>query len=487
MSTMLQALPGDTARFLRLVELLRCPATGRPYRYEPVAQRDAELGVYGVLHGDDGPWPVIDSIPILLDAPVGAYEHYGRQTVLGPTPSRLVEMIRAGRGREALIECLAVPYVPGANAQDPQGWLERRLYHHLRRHVVRPGTGRRIRRRQLARLLARESHRLTATDLIRFFYGPGSPLPHGYLHYFLYRYCLPRSLAAVSLMSLIPPTPRPVLDLACGFGHFAHFLTGQPVTDWMVGADFNFIPMWAARRTSAPQASFVLLDAGAPLPFRDDAFGAALCSDAFTYIPRKRELVAEMARVAGDHPLVFPRLYNRTALPQAEAEEMSAAEYRALFGAPERTWIASEDALVRCYLDGRSPDLRRQAAPASMTHDKFLSAFVRPAGMPAAAPRRFAAWPHSAGRLQLNPIFTPRPAADGGIEIEAWFDNPHFCLQNAGATSYMPRRARIPAETLARLREGAGGGDVEALVRSFVLLGLPERYAPDPLSRPLAQ
>lgn len=72
--TLLQAMPGDEARFERLLALLRCPKGDAPYRWEPITQADPDLGVYGLLHGADRAWPVIDGIPILLDRPVGAFE-----------------------------------------------------------------------------------------------------------------------------------------------------------------------------------------------------------------------------------------------------------------------------------------------------------------------------------------------------------------------------------------------------------------------------
>lgn len=395
-------------RFTRLVGVLRCPDCSQQYSYQAIGQRDPGLGVFGLLNCPCKTWPVIDSIPILLDRQVGAYRQSGETLAIGPSPAALVEMIRAGRGRQAPIECLAVPYVPGGNSWNERpSRLGRKFNSYLRRYAAPLSLGKAIRRRQLERFLATPADRVSAGDLIRLFYGPGSPLPIDYAYYFLYRFSLPRWLAAMSLMSLIPPTPRPVLDLACGFGHFAHFLRGQGITDWVVGADFNFIPMWMARRTSARNVSFVVLDANAPLPLTDDVFGAGLCSDAFIYIANQSRLVAEIKRVCGDHVLALPRLGNRTALPaHPGASESSAEEYIDLFGAPERSWIFSEDVLVKDYLSRRTPDLDVRDDPGNLTHDKWLSLFVAPEGMVRPPQRRHVHWPHEMGRLQLNPIFT---------------------------------------------------------------------------------
>jgi hypothetical protein len=249
-----------------------------------------------------------------------------------------------------------------------------------------------------------------------------------------------------------------------------------------VGGDFNFVPMWIARRTSARTASFVMLDASAPLPFADGVFGAGVCSDAFMYLPEQATAMAELRRVCGERPVALPRLGNRTALPAQPHEfERSADEYVQLAGGPARAWLYSEDALLKEYLWRRTPGPDARGDPGRLTHDKWLSVLVAPEGMPPPPARRYDRWPHEAGRLQLNPMFAPRPRADGGVTLTAWFDNIHFALQNAQATVYMPRRVVVEAATLAAVRAGERTPEVEELIRRLVIIGLPEHYAQDPL------
>lgn len=486
--SLLQGLPGDEQRFARLLDILRCPASGRPYRWEPVPQKDPGLGVYGILHGDDGAWPVIDTIPILLDRHVGAYEQEGEAFSIGPTPAELVAMIRAGRGREALIECLAIPWVPGVNPRDEgqartRTWVERRALHLLRRHVVRPPVGKAVRRRQLARLLDRPADEVNAVDLVWHFFGPGSPLPTGYRHYFLYRYGLPRTLASMAMLDMLPRGERPVLDLACGFGHFAHLITANGIAPSTVGVDFNFIPMWMGRRTSFRSSSFVVADADKPLPFADGVFGGAFCSDAFAFIPDKAMVVREMRRTAGQAPLMLLTVHNLHGQPasaKAMAMRLSPEGYLALL-AGERSWIFGEQDLVRCYRDRAAPDLDRLPPPRAIAYDFAHYYMAIPEGAPVPATTPALDRPQAAGALQLNPNFTARPVADGGIEVTAWYGSLHFCLQNAQMDAYMPRRTRIDAATLEAIRAGRRTPEVEALIEEFVLIGLPEHFAPDPL------
>lgn len=469
-------MANESARLERLLALMRCPACEVSYRYEPVQQPDTD-GLYGLLHCQCRTWPVLDSIPILADRRIGAYEHTtATEEYKGPTPAELTDLIRAGKGIEALLECLAIPVV-----------LHRRLRQLpvLRTLSKRPeavAAGRAARRAQLRRMLRRPKASEYARDWLSTFFGRWSPLTGDLFAYFYHRFSMPRYLAATTLMSLVPGTSKPVLDVACGFGHLTHFLTGRRIGDRVIGADFNFFPMWAAQRTIAPDASFVLLDAGQPLPFADRRFGTALCSDAFHLVPNKKGLLAEMQRIVDHGPLVFTRIGNKSVLPP-EGDELTAAGYLDLFGR-DRTWLFTEDDLVKSYLSRRTPDLLRRVDPETLWHDKWLSALVLPEGADPPTSTPLATWPHELGRLQLNPMYRPAPQPDGSVVVHLEFPGTWYALENAGATTYMPFEATLSADAVAALRAGRRTPEVDSLIGRFVLLGLPERYAPDPLGLP---
>lgn len=466
----------EKVRFEQLLERLRCPSCRKAYRYEPLEQAGIG-GIFGLLHCECRAWPVLDSIPILADRRVGAYEHTtATEESPGPTPDELVAMLRAGRGLEALRECLAIPVaLPYRIRRLP-------LMRDLSRQPGFLALGRNLRRLQLRTILGHERQKAKyARNWLATFFGRWSPLHGDLFAYFFHRFCMPRYLAATEVMSLIPRTGKPVLDLACGFGHFAHFLTGSRVAESVVGGDFNFFPMWAARQTIAPEASFVFLDASQPLPFADGVFGAALCSDAFHLIPNKPGVLAEMHRTVDGGPLVFTRVGNHSTLP-LEGEELTAAGYLELFG-PGNTWLFSEDDLVRDYLSRHTPDLARHVDPESLAHEKYLSAVVWPEGAALPQPQRLAVWPHEIGRLQLNPLYRARRQRDGGVTVELRIPGNWFALQNARLTTYMPFFETISADAIAALHTGGGQTpEIRSLVDRFVLIGLPEHYAPDPLA-----
>src|SRR5439155_24169634 len=87
-------------------------------------------------------------------------------------------------------------------------------------------------------------------------------------HHFRHRFAQPRHLTSLALASLLPRDARPVLDLACGFGHTLHYWTARHPGSSFIGLDRNFFELYVARRWIAPGAEYVCTDADGALPFR---------------------------------------------------------------------------------------------------------------------------------------------------------------------------------------------------------------------------
>jgi ubiquinone/menaquinone biosynthesis C-methylase UbiE len=101
--------------------------------------------------------------------------------------------------------------------------------------------------------------------------------------YSYYAFCFgqPRHLTALSLASLIDTPDKPVLDLACGYGHITRHLLPRAQDQPVIGVDHNFFSLYVAKGWMAPKAAYVCAGAEGPLPFPDDTFSTAFCSNAF--------------------------------------------------------------------------------------------------------------------------------------------------------------------------------------------------------------
>lgn len=143
---------------------------------------------------------------------MGVFEHTeGQIEYEGPSRENLIRLVMAGRGLDALVSCLAFPVVIKALDRVPL-W---RLWHGKLFLDLLLG----LRRVKLRRWCVRARQTLSAEDWFNEFYLRHSPVSGDLFSYSFYRFSQPRHLAALALISLLPAREKPLLDLACGFGH----------------------------------------------------------------------------------------------------------------------------------------------------------------------------------------------------------------------------------------------------------------------------
>ena len=436
-----------------LLPLLRCPACEGRLDYESVVQRDAEAGECGLLRCGCAVYPVLDGVPILRG---GALAHRSiadaRVMAEGDAVEDVVARVAEGHGLDALVRLLTTPFCP---------WPLNRIGAFRRLSLREPlaSAGLAVRRERTRRRLS-ERGRLTAEDWLSALYWHG-PVSYDPFNYFFFRFGQPRHLATLALASALPDGAEPILDLACGYGHVLHTLTaeGRPA----VGVEQNFHQAWVARHYVAPGAEFVCADADAPLPFRDDAFAGALCTDAFHYFEDKQGALDELRRCA-DGPVLLATTGNDDVEPR-EGNELTPDGYAALFG--DSPWrVLTEADLLGRYLDGLGPALSASSAPEAVAEEKWLYYVVDGSESLFRDYGPFQTWPHESGVEAINPIYER-----SGDRLSLRFPSPWFAFENRGMRAYMPETATVSESTARDLRAGA------------VRVGLPRRYA-RPQGRP---
>jgi SAM-dependent methyltransferase len=407
----------------------------------------------------------------------------------------LVEHLRNGRTLEAFASAL----VPSDNDPDLlfRGPARRTSLH---KPLDRPLVPRRIQRplnrylggrlfefsqRRLAKLLL-ERPDMTATDVIDLYYGHYSRSEMA--NYFKFRFGQPRHLAALGMAWLLKRRSGALLDLACGAGHLTHFLAaaaGGSEAQQVIGVDRDFFRLYLAQNFICPSADFVCAWADRPLPFPDQAFAGAFCSDAFHYFVDKAGSLRELSRVtAEDALLVISRAGNRDLEPH-EGYELSPSGYGTLCK-KFRHVVLGENELLKSYLQGQSPDLGAPRSAEQLATEKWLSLALHKGDQPLPAKMGFGEFPHRAGELGLNPIYQVHPLP-GGHEVELRFEFPsaHYAREDAAYTDYAPRELRVSTELLQNAKAGLKSAAVDDLVRQLVLIGLPAGYAsPSGPSRP---
>jgi SAM-dependent methyltransferase/uncharacterized protein YbaR (Trm112 family) len=452
----------------RLLASLRCPDCREPLTFSEAPHQPEGAGAYGVLLCDKHVYPVIDGIPVLRHGRVSVQDHMtGREEVVGPSVAELVATVQGARPTEALVDLLAFPpSLPLGLEQLPV----------LRLPLTR-GPGNRAmvaaRRKKVRALLAAPITEQTAQDWFELGYLRSRNVNRELYPYFLLRFGQPRYLASLSLATLLPTDGRPVLDLACGFGHIMHHLSSRTNPVPMVGVDRNFFQLWVARRWIAPNAEYVCADATQPLPFTDDAFGAAVCTDAFHLFPSQRACLAELRRCGGF--VVIDRVGNGLLEPHDVESELYPAGYVDLLdGAPFR--MIGQRQLVAGYLAGRGPALAEQRPIEEFAEEKWLSIVIDPTERSFTDHADFPSVPHGEGRLGVNPIYRiERDAQDVRLLFE--FPSTWYAFENADMLAYHSAGIRLTSQEFAAARAGKRGARTDELVKRFVLIGMPERYA----------
>jgi SAM-dependent methyltransferase len=408
-------------------------------------------------------------IPILKKGPIGT----NHQTV-----NQVIDSIEAGRYEEALLSMI-LPSPPSADFA-PR-WLQAlpsfRGIGRVKTLLGKPGQ-RRWKKHGVA-YLTHLGDELTGRELFDFYFCRSTGDAREPYGYFAFRFGQPRHLVAVSLACIMRRPGKPVLDLACGFGHITRHLVNRAEGRPVIGLDRNFFMLYVAKNWLAPGAEYVCAQADSGLPFSDDSFSTVLCSDAFHVFPGKANCIRELKRLVGsDGSIILATLRNalveehrnhyRTSLPPEG--------YEALVADIPHRLVANGDILAR-YLKKQGPSLQQPAETARLTGEPWLSLVASYRQEVFQDYGCLTEWPHAEGRLALNQLYEEEKRDElGNIYLRRKFPSAWFEIEDAECKQYEPETVSVRAETLKDLARGIRSTGVERLIELFVVVGMPERY-----------
>ena len=279
--------------------------------------------------------------------------------------------------------------------------------------------------------------------------------------YFAHRWSAPTFLSGLALLAL-RPADRPVVEVACGIGHYLRELARQGVE--CGGIDVVFSKLWLARR--------FLVGSGVPLVCGDAAAGwplgraagpsVAFCHDAFYFLPEKPKVLAAMHTLAGEGgSILIGHAHNRLRdHGGVSGEPKTPAEYAAMLPG---CMLFDDAELARSVWSG-SIALPQTAAELA---DREAVALVWPAGQDSNVSNSDLTHP----KFRLNPMLRD----DAGTLRPDW-PTPRFEAEYAAESAYLIGEPTPSAETLRRAAQGVADPEVNRLARRRIVLDLPERW-----------
>lgn len=443
---------------LSLLRSLCCPFCGGNLNSSGTDQIIDEPE-YGVLACHCGRYPIVAGIPILKKGIIGT---------TGQLDWEVTSLIEAGRHREALIAVL-LPPPPASAALAPDSVQALRTW-----------------QEQAEAFFTGPGNQMTVCDLFDFYFRHSGVKAGDEYNYFLFRFSQPRHLTALSFASLIQQPKKPILDLACGFGHVTRHLLPRAEDQTVIGLDRNFLMVYVAKNWLAPAAKYVCAEADIGLPFSDGTFSAAVCSDAFHWFAGKANSIRELIRVTrGDGSIILATLRNALVESHLYPGTLPPEGYEALVADMPHRLVANSDILSR-YLEKQGPSLARPAEIGHLAGDPWLSVVASHRQELFRDYGPFEDWPHAEGCLRLNPLYREERRDElGNLHLRRVFPSAWYEYENAEYRykQYLPETVSVEETVLVDLAQGKRTSEVERLIEQCVVVGMPERYIPANFSR----
>lgn len=447
------------------MDLLCCPFCRSGLRFAS-AGTDKLNKHYGFLNCRCSRYPVISDVPVIKPFFVRENE----RALQG-----LLRVVESGRFDE--VPLFLAAEVRGLNQPRVSGDLGASFV----RNLVRSARNDVARRRKIKGL--ERSTQLLNESLLGyldlFFHVPGVGRTTTF-EYFAYRHSQPRHLVALSLLELIDAPSKPILELACGFGIITRSALHRSPIQPVIGIDTELYTLFVAARCVAPGAHFVCCDANFPLPFQESVFSTVACFDGLHYIRNKHGLLSEARRIVdpSNFRMIFGSTRNALFDYKYAGDPLTPEDCADLFRGFDYR-IVSDSAIVRSYLSNLGPQLGRSDSLSSLESEPLFSAVFSNQPSVLTDQRAFLDWPHGRGPLGVNPLYVQQEAGadDAGVlRFNREFPSAFYESDNALCKDYLLDSIRVETSLVEEIRTGVRTSLVEDMIKSFLVIGLPEHY-----------
>ncbi len=274
--------------------------------------------------------------------------------------------------------------------------------------------------------------------------------------YFTYRWATPTFLSGLALLQHIVRAEQPVVEVACGIGHFLRTLEAQGITT--VGVDVVFSKLWLARRFLGVQGTLVCANIEHSVPFVTERPHSVFCHDAFYFFEHQAKVLQVLRTLASGGNLAVGHVHTNTVDHGVAGYPLSVAAYRRMADDPAHFF--DDASLVTTWLERGaiaaqpSDELRRAEAIA------WLEGTLNHEPYPLTQP---------ANPLSLNPLLTLTEAG-----IDTHWPSERFRAEYEAEATYL----RASPEEVAVLKDEKRMSAAQRadFFRRRILLDLPTSW-----------
>ncbi len=158
--------------------------------------------------------------------------------------------------------------------------------------------------------------------------------------YFAHRTSAPTFLTGLALLQLGAESNRPVLEIACGVGHYLRTLEGNGFE--ASGVDLVFSKLWLARKYMQVKGQLICCDIAKSPVLKNDELVTVFCHDAFYFFDEKEKILKSLRKLCNGGSLILGHVHTNAVDHGVSGYPISVLNYMAIAADNSRYYIDNE-------------------------------------------------------------------------------------------------------------------------------------------------
>lgn len=164
--------------------------------------------------------------------------------------------------------------------------------------------------------------------------------------YFAHRASAPTFLSGLALLELAAHKKQPLIEIACGAGHFLRSLEANGFIT--TGIDLVFSKLWLARQFMNVKGTLICADIAAPPVIQSQQATSVFCHDAFYFFKEKQIVLDNLRSIAHGGSVILGHIHTNAIDHGVSGHPVSEVAYRKM--ASENARFYSDPDLVDFWL-----------------------------------------------------------------------------------------------------------------------------------------